>query len=494
MGKLLAILLLTLPCQAQLSGSGSFVPGQGGLNGHFLNTPTISSLAQSPSATTVVLRWTTSLASDSHGKCGTEVAADDGVAAASTSHQVIVAGLVPSTGYTCTVQSGTTTQTISATTTALAATTPITGFSLGTATQYNTTSPPHQMTGDTYYNCTSNDGVNYLTTDDTTGWDGVGNSSMMLAKFTSLSPITGADVNLLTAYGQAATPQPILGLSPKDNGLFCMNGQLFIFLTNLQPAIANFPQTFGSIIFSNDHGATWNNMQAPTTFAANGTPMSPVNITLFPDQNAASNFASSSFIQFGADDGTLGYLVPQNRFDNGDAFVYGVSNNTGHQWNGNSYYLTRTPKAKLTQQNGTTFQFYVSGDGNLDSSWSTSQSAAKPILTDAGKLSLPSIFRVPALNRYLLMTYNATVDTNTPSETSWSIYEAQHPWPFPNGWTKIGSMSFPSTGCYNPIGLQADIIATTLPTVTFRVMWTCNFTTGISGIYNMFYATATLSH
>jgi len=477
----------------QFSGSGGFTPGQGGLNGWFKNSPTISAVTQSTSATTVVLQWTTSIASDSRGNCGSEEAVDDGIQSGVTSHEIIVAGLSPSTSYTCTVVSGTTTATITATTTALAATTPITGISIGSITNYNSTSPPSQMNGDTFYNFVSNDGTTYMTTDDTIGWGPTGTSSaILLAKFTSLSPLTGTNVNPLSGYGPCCTPQGQQGLSPKLNGLWGQAGQLYISLTNqLQTGFAYF-QFYGSMIFSNDHGATWNNMQAPTTFASNGTPMTPYTKTLFPGTTPTS-FGSSDFVIYGADDGTLGYLVAANRFDNGDAFVYGISNNVGGSgaaWNnGDHYYLWRVPRAKLSRLNATDYQFYVSGDGTLDASWSNAQSSSLPIITNTGELSIASIQYIPALNRYLLMTFYYPSGAADPANSVWLVYESPHPW---GTWTLISTSTYPTLGYYNAVILQSDALAATFGSTTMRIMWTGNFDN--SPAYNMNYATMTVSH
>ena len=83
-------------------------------------------------------------------------------------------------------------------------TTPITGLSVGGFTPYNVNG--QQMDGDTFYNCISNDGVTYLTLDDSNGFGlGLpGGSNQMLGKLISESPVFGADVNFLSWYGIAS--------------------------------------------------------------------------------------------------------------------------------------------------------------------------------------------------------------------------------------------------------------------------------------------------
>ncbi len=488
---MIALLLLL-----QLSAPGSFVPGAGGPKAWQRNTPAISGLTASPSATTVVLQWTTSIGSDSRGHCGTEEAVDDGMQSVVTSHQIIVAGLAPSTGYTCTVQSGASTATVSTRTNALATSKPITSVSIGTATQYNTTSPPHAMNGDTFYNFVSNDGTTYITTDDTVGWSGGSvSAAIMLAKFTSLSPMVGTNVNTLSGYGPCCKPQGPQGLSPKLNGLWGQAGQLYISLTNQkQQKGTTYPQYFGSLIMSPDHGATWNNMQSPATFSTTGTPMTPYTRTLYTG-TAPSSFASSGFVVYGADDGTLGYLTAANRFDNGDAFVYGISNNTGGSsatWaNGDAYYLWRVPRAKLSRLNGTDYQYYVSGDGILDASWSSNQASATAVISNTGKLSIANIEYIPALNRYLLLTFNYPRGLGVTSNTQWLVYESPHPW---GSWTLVSTFNYPTTGLYNPVLLQADVLAATFSPTTMRVMWSGDFGASGQPNYNLFYATITVAH
>jgi hypothetical protein len=480
----------------QLSGSGSFVPGQGGLNGYAQNSPTISSVTQSSDATTVVLQWTTSIASNSLGSCGSEQSPDNNVGPPSTSHIVTVAGLAPSTAYSCTVRSGTTTSTISATTAALATSTPITSLSLGTFISYNASSPPHTMNGDTFYNTLSNDGINYfINADTTTGCNGAGiSAATMLEKFTTLTPITCADVNAMSAYGPCCSTSTPDGLSPKGQGLLSMAGNLFMTLQRTNEANAPIQYQFaGSIIMSPDHGATWNNMQNPAVFHANAQEMTPPGISFF-DYNDASappfNFSTNTFVMYGSDDGTLGQLVSANRVDNANAYIYlfssGVGSGSGSAWNNSdSYYLARIPRSKLNRLNATDYQFYVSGDGTLDSSWAPNIGAAVPVLTNTGKLSICNVQYIPALNRYLLMTFNYPVPANA-ANSNWLGYEAPHPW---GPWTLVYSNTFTGTGYYGEVILQSSALAATLPSPSMTLFFDPNYQAGNS----MFYTTLTLN-
>lgn len=455
----------------------------------------ISGLTASPDANTVVLQWTTNLASNSTGSCGGEQAADNGVQTAVTSHEVVIAGLSPSTGYTCTAGSASTTQNVSATTTAQASSTPITGVTIGSVTAYNSTSPPAANGGDTFYNAVSNDGTTYVVTDDTTfGWTGQAtvNTAMMVGKFTNLSPIVGANVNTLTGFGTTSSGPSGSGLSSKLSGLFPMGGCLLgaMGYQNENDGTHN-RQYYGGIIESCDHGATWTNLQGTNSSA--GTIPSPYTTTSWP-QTTPTSFASPAWVMMAADDGTNGYLVSTNRVLNANAFVYVISN--GQTSGGNAcwtgcdkYFLARTPRASMLANPGTTvWQFYTGtgGDGTQDAAWSTSQSAATAILTNTGDLSLASMQYFPALNRWLLLTWyypGAYGDT-----TTWEAYDCSAPW----SCSSVAVTSQPTGhGFYNPVPLQADALAASSGTTTARILFSGYWA---ESLYNLQFATMTVSH
>lgn len=466
--------------------------GMAGLNGYPTNAPTISALTQSVDANTVVLSWTTSIASDTRASCGTEQSPDNGIAAASTSHQIVVAGLAPSTLYTCTVTSGRTSQTIAATTTAFATSTPITGLVYGTWQDYNTVGPPaHTMTGDTYYNTRSNDGVTYLTTMDTSGWNGLPNfsASLMLAKFTSESPLTVVDVNLLSGYSDVVLPDA------KAGGLISVAGTLYALFNRLVGIAGNYePILYGSIISSPDHGVTWNNFQAPNTYTTTGAEMVPISTALWPQSVSFTNFSCNHFIMYGADDGTTGEAVANNRFNDGNAYIYLIalgygSGTTCSVNNNDSAYLMRVPRSQIGRLNVTDYQYWVSGDGNLDSNWTYTASSAGAILTNAAKLGWMSIQYIPTLNRYLMMTFYYPSGAGNTANSVQLGYESSTPW---GPWTLIATNTFTGTGYYSPMILQDSALAATFGTTTMTLMSTQNFANLTN--YHLFYNTMTVTH
>lgn len=469
--------------------------GNAGLNGFATNQPVISAVSASVSATTVVLEWTTSIASDSRGYCGSEGAVDAGFAAASTSHEIIVAGLVSSTLYSCTVVSGSTSAQLNVTTNAAATTTPITGLSYGSWTDYNSTSPPNQFNGDTYTNCESNDGNLYFVTDDVyNGFNGTQSSAVALAVNTGLSPFRANNVNSLSAYGDCCSSYTGDGLSPKAQGIWCQSGNIYLAIQRTNETGNYEPQYAGSIIASPDYGAHWNNFQNPGGSYANGAEMTPTGATFFPG-NSPSNFATNTFVMYGADDGTNGYLVADNRVDNADAYIYQVAaaqSGGGSAYDNNdAYYLIRVPRAKIGRLNASDYQFYTGSGGNgaLDAAWSPSASAAVAILSASQALSVANVQYIPALNRYLLLTfYFPTGGLNNYNSVQVG-YEAPHPW---GPWTLINSTASPSLGWYNQYVLQNQALAATFGSTTMTVLSSQNFRNASQ--YTLFYTTLTVTH
>lgn len=480
----------------------------------------ITGVTASPDANTVVLTWTTNDPSTSTASCGSEQAADNGSPeslACVTNHQAIVAGLSPSTAYNCTVQSGTEAQTIRATTTAYAPSTPITGVSLGTISNSD-------KCGDTFYNAESNDGTTYVAVDDTTcglGANGSVNSAMMLAKFTDISSLAGVNVNGLSGYGEQSGGPPGSGLSSKISGVFAMAGDLFLAVGyQNQGDTSVLPQYYGQITESADHGATWINMQG--THRPAGSFTRPYTVSMWPG-STPSNFASPNFVMYGADDGTLGYTVAANRVQNANAYVYvfstaQISNGVSCWTNCDSFYLARVPRAKLANLSPEDWQFYIGGDGTKDEAWtgvqgakranpspgdwqfygegdgtkveeearSPSKSNAAPIFTNPGELSYASFEYIPVLNRYLLLAFYfpQTYGTNG-NNVVWLAYDSPAPWgPF----TLVSSIPNATYGYYNPVLLQADILAAPFTGTTARVLF------GGYQRYDLNWATITISH
>jgi hypothetical protein len=176
---------------------------------------------------------------------------------------------------------------------------------------------------------------------------------------------------------------------------------------------------------------------------------------------------SATFVMYCADDGSLGYLDTCNKTDNADAYVY-VMTNDGYWDSGNVLYLARVPRARMSGLQSSDYEFYTSGDGSTDGSWTTDQRRAQPVIANPGKLGEPSVQYIPALNRYLLLTFSypdgLAVGNSNAQHTLWLGYEAPHPW---GPWTLISSMDWPAQGYYNPVMLNDTATTGTTPTVMF---------------------------
>lgn len=504
--------LLTIPAAAQTLGGSASVNGTA-----FVGQPTGTLAISTPSPTTTDTTIFASFNSNvfatpgmtcvPHAGGATHTAVDNGVDRVSpVSHQQIVAGLTPSTSYDCTasVTAGSTvTSTFTISTTATPSSTAITGLTLGSVSLYNSINGSNQGSGDTFNNCKSSDGSVYMTSDDNTGFTISGapaytaGGQQNVMKVLSESPLAIQTIQNFANYG-AYNPLAYLsdGLSSKNSGIFCMRGNLFLAIgrqnQNAVQAGGGFAQSFGNITMSYDHGLTWNNPQNSGAFPSN--PLQPLTTSMWP--GSPSTMGSAAFIEYCADDGTLGYAVACNQHDNGNAFVYLVANEGswaggGSQGGGNVLYIARVPRAKLQNLSGSDWQWYVSGDGNLDANWTSTEASAGAMLTNSGELGTPNVQYIPAKNRYLMLTfYYPTGATNPPTgnklNCTWLGYEAQHPW---GPWTLVFTQNFSGAhaGDYNPVILNDTAYSGTTPTV----MWTGNFVNTID--YVMRFATLTIN-
>lgn len=469
--------------------------------------PVISNVTASPDANTVVVSWTTQIISSTALVCGTSPGTYTitGLNLGSgQQHTGVCKGLTPSTTYYFQVQSsnplGSPTATGQSATTALPTSTPITGVSLGTISRYNTVSSPESMDGDTYYNCHSNDGTTYLTIDDTFGFDQVGSSNMMLATFATEFPFRGTNKNFLSAFGSRASTNGVDTRSPKNAGLFCMAGDILMFSGRQYNAggsgPAAFPQSAGTVMWSPDHGVTWNNYQNPTTFTATGALLSPTTTSMFAQ--SPSTWGSATFVMYCGDDGTFGLLSTCNRQDNANAFVYAIAND-GFWNNGNSLYLARVPRSAVLNLSASDWQCWTGGDGSLDTNWTTNFASCAAMFTNTGKLGEPSVQFLPALNRYLLLTYYYPNGANQPATNAdtvtWLAYESPHPW---GTWTQIGTINFTGAstppGAYNPVVLNDTAWTGTTPTVMFTGNFYDQSGFPTTDAYTLYYAPLTVTH
>lgn len=450
----------------------------------------------SPSATTLFLSWTSSVAGATTSACGPTIGSNAfpdtwaGSQTSVTAHMSMVAGLAPSTTYWCQAQDGTNTFVFRATTLVAPAAPALSSatFSVGSVASNG------QNSGDTYFNTTAENGVTYVVTNDSnTGWGGSSFSPMMVGSLDS--SFHGTNVNRFANF-------TALGEPPKLFGMMSYNAALYAIYSNICVDSCGTPtnvysQTFGSLIKSPDHGATWSNGQAPGTFSAGGAVMSST-FTMF---DTASGCAQSAFVTYGADNGSP---LTSVRVDNGDAYAYFLCTSpvpgqtaSGFQFNGDSFYLARMPLADLPGLSSARMQYYIGGtsgngiDGSLAGAWKAGYSGAVPILTNAGKISNAQMAYFPLIGRYVIF------DWYWPTPGTWNnsiriTYECAHPWSCTT--TPIeGPTSITPQGFYNATVYAPSALTATRGGAAATLLLGGDFSGGGSGpFYQLYLMTMTL--
>jgi hypothetical protein len=480
--------------------SGAPVPPSGGGGG---GTPqTITGLTYSQDDTTIVATWYTSGMSNSAATCGGIAAVDSYVQAPSTFHQSVVAGLSPSTSYSCTVTSGATTSSPQNVITNAAATrTALTTVSFGSPT---TTS----VHGDTVASFISNDNKTYVTEDDGYGFTGSANAgaNMQIGVLATESTLTGTLVNLLTSYGAFNTTNGTDGTAGaastnKLSGIFSMAGTLYAWASRgVYGTTGNLTQTawYGNIIKSTDHGATWNSFVNPNAaplasgIAPSGTPPTPFMFGL-------STIGWCAPVRYAADDGSLGYTTAGNRIDGANAFVY-MDCTDGWFINSNNLYLLRIPRAQMANQNPASVQYWVGPSSPTaaqfvaSGNWSSTASGLTAIYSASLQTNGADLIFVPGANYYVLSTWfnpGTVGSTQVSSNSTWNVFAG----PTPAGpWTNIGTKNNNPSGYYNPTALHRTF-ATNTATANIPVtyVYSGDYNTGNATYYYPTYSTFTFN-
>lgn len=181
-----------------------------------------------------------------------------------------------------------------------------------------------------------------------------------------------------------------------------------------------------SFIRSTDYGKTWarsakENFQSP----------------MFP----GAHFATPYFIEYGRTQATV---------DGADRYVYAISNN-GFWDNGDTLILGRVLRSRLSQLNGSDWEFFTGGEGSNSTNWTRDAERAKPILEDPRKLGETGAVYLPARRRYMMITWYYPDGTGhavgAGHKTVWKFLESPHPW---GPWTQIGSHTWFPQGYYCP--------------------------------------------
>ena len=230
---------------------------------------------------------------------------------------------------------------------------------------------------------------------------------------TNLAQLKGTLVNAMDEYGKADETGPD-GATWKITGQECIDGVFYGFVVrNIYGNKSKDPllrQTSfnASLIKSTDHGRTWTRT-ARENYAA---PMWP-----------GTRFGGPGFFHYGKNGGQVSR-------DQADQYVYALSNNGF--WNGgDDFILGRVRRADIAKLQATNWTYYTSGNGLEDAAWTAVLAKATPILSRPAKLGWTSPVFIPALNRYLLVSWYVSPTLKSwfnPDLVTYDFFEAAHPW------------------------------------------------------------------
>jgi len=463
--------------------------------------PVISNLVFTKTASTIVATWDTDTSSDSNLSAGGKAAIDNGVAAnQTTGHQCIVVGLLPSTVYSCFVTSGgTSSSPQNVTTNALNTRILVTSASNGAVTLGSQTN----NLSDTQRTFLSNDNKVYVTQDDgkgiVVGTPNAGFNTQVAALSDEVAMTGGA--TLLNTYGGLAALSGTDGpagaaMTNKSTGLFGLNGNLHMFVYRQHPPTYD-TNRYANWIKSTNHGSTWNNFTAPSTFVAGGNPVTPYS-PAEPVQFYSNLIGLVTPVLYAADDGTLGYNTAGNQIDGGNAYVY------MHYFQDTTpLFLMRLPRIQFDAQNAAPMQYWKGSsafpsplDFTNDSNWSSTPGDAVNIMPanngNFGPFN-PGIVGawvqmafVPAINSYVMTTwgtYNGGLTTefifySSPTPAGpWQIFFTQANYTLSKNW-------------YGPFLFHRDIAANVATSaITSKFLYAGN--AGAS-FYQINYSTLTM--
>ena len=293
--------------------------------------------------------------------------------------------------------------------------------------------PLADSNGDTWVAAWADDDNLYSPSNDTTGFNKAANSNVAFNRISGSDPfhLSGVTVNSMADYGKEVELGPD-GCSWKSSGCAFIDGVLYWVVARHHygedsgDPYRRQPAQNASIIKSTDYGRTW----MRSVEANYHTPMFP-----------GSRFATPYFIDFGH-----GNLKQSHLADH----VYAVSNN-GFWDCGDDMVLGRVARSKIGLLNGSDWEFYTGGNGELTTSWSGNMNAARPILKASRRFGMTGAVYLPAHQRYFMIGWFYPAGGGkmkaAATHTTWEFYESPQPW---GPWTRIGSYESVPSGYYCP--------------------------------------------
>ena len=311
---------------------------------------------------------------------------------------------------------------------------PASGHAFDTPQYYPT------VVGDTFYNTTGTTGDVIATANDTLGVNNScrGTGTTNIGSDIAILQASGADpsrlnvttVNCMKSFGPRAggtNPGPD-GCSWKTGGITRI-GQVIYLAVARQIHRCDADQSVGlqgsfnaSIMKSTDGGLTWTNPWG-TTSATGAAPPYNKKLGRYQAMFPGQNFSAPFFIQYG----------PGNTqtVDGANKYLYAVSND-GYAYNGNYLHLARVPLNKV--QTASAWQYYHGRAGGNGLEWTSSVAGATRVLQAKHFVSQPVVQYVPALKKYVLLSFSYIRGDSTfpnPQENPYSefrFFTSPKPW------------------------------------------------------------------
>jgi hypothetical protein len=287
--------------------------------------------------------------------------------------------------------------------------------------------------GDTWNSAWAEDGSLYSPSDDTKGFHNTISANVAFNQITGDDPLhlSGITVNPMQDYGKEAQKGPDR-CTWKSTGCTFIDGVLYLVVARHcygeDSGDAHRRQTAqnASIIKSTDFGRTWTRAEKENYEAP-----------MFPGQR----FATPYFIEFGHEG--------SGRANVGD-YIYALSNN-GFWDCGDDMVLGRVARSKIGNLNGSDWEYYIGGTGDLRTAWTKNMNDAKPVLKGPGRFGMTGAVYLHPHKRYFMIGWFYPAGggkmKGAETHTTWEFYESPQPW---GPWTRIGSYESAPSGYYTP--------------------------------------------